>query len=85
VTRAPLTIAWIRERVARNEYLVTLHADQEPRNDLLSIFDIEAALRDGEMIEEYPEILAGLAAWCTGAARAETSTWCAAGTEAAGW
>ncbi len=34
-------INWIRERIVNNEYLITLHADQERRNDNLDIADVE--------------------------------------------
>ena len=45
---------WIRDRILRSEYLITLHADQERRNDNLEIADMEQAILDGTVIEEYP-------------------------------
>jgi hypothetical protein len=41
---AKLTLKWIREKIKKGEYLWTLHADQERRNDGLEIFEIEKAI-----------------------------------------
>jgi hypothetical protein len=50
-----MDIEWIRNRVAANEYIITLHADQERRNDRLDIGEVEAALQNGDIIEDYPD------------------------------
>ena len=52
---AKLTLKWIREKIKKGEYIWTLHADQERRNDGLEIFEIEKAILKGEVIEEYPD------------------------------
>ena len=50
-----LTLEWIQERVRCGEYLLSLHADEERRADGLDIADLEEALLNGQMLEEYPE------------------------------
>lgn len=50
-----MEIGWVQQRINANEYLITLHADQERRNDRLDIANLEAALLAGEIIEQYPD------------------------------
>ncbi len=50
-----ISIEWIKERIGKDEYLITYHAETERRYDSLSILEIEQALIDGEILEEYPE------------------------------
>lgn len=50
-----LTVQWIRDRVATDEYLFTLHADEERRNEGLEISDIETVLKAGVILEDYPD------------------------------
>ncbi len=50
-----ISIEWIKERVGNDEYLITNHAETERRNDSLSVSQLEQALLDGEILEEYPE------------------------------
>jgi hypothetical protein len=50
----PLTTDWIRDRVASDQYLLTLHADEERRNEGLEISDLETALTTGVILEDYP-------------------------------
>ena len=49
-----LQLAWIKERISKDEYLYTLHADEERRNDGLSIAEVEEALLQGQILENYP-------------------------------
>lgn len=49
-----LELAWIQERVRKNEYLYTFHADEERRNEGLSIAEVEEALLNGRILEDYP-------------------------------
>lgn len=51
----PLTIEWIRDRVTTEEYLLTLHADEERRNEGLEIRDLETVLTTGVILENYPK------------------------------
>jgi hypothetical protein len=48
-----LQLSWIQERIGRNEYLYTLHADTERRDDGLSTTDVEDALLSGTILEDY--------------------------------
>lgn len=50
-----MDIEWIREKVASGQYLWSLHADQERRNDNLEISDVALALTRGKILEEYPK------------------------------
>ncbi len=50
-----ITKAWIKERIPKSEYLISKHADDERRNDNLSLDDLERALQNGDIIEEYPD------------------------------
>ncbi len=45
----------MRERVQRSEYLLSLHADEERRNDGLGLADIERTLLAGRVLEDYPD------------------------------
>lgn len=49
-----MDIEWIQGKVASGQYLWTLHADEERRNDSLSISEVEIALKSGIIIEQYP-------------------------------
>jgi len=49
----PLTGAWIRERVRTRQYLISKHAEDERRNDGLSLSDIEQVLLNGAIVEHY--------------------------------
>ncbi|MFQ5830105.1 MAG: DUF4258 domain-containing protein [Candidatus Methylomirabilia bacterium] len=46
---------WIRERVETDQYLLTIHADEERRNDGLEMADLETVLTGGVILEGYPE------------------------------
>ena len=45
----------LKECVKHNEYVVTLHADEEMDEDELSIFDVERAILDGDIIERQQD------------------------------
>ncbi len=55
-----LKISWIKQRIEKEEYIWTLHADQERRSDNLEIQEVEKAIIGGEVLEEYLSILAVL-------------------------
>ena len=38
-----------------NEYLFTMHGDQERMNDNLTISEVEEAILSGRILENYPE------------------------------
>lgn len=49
-----LQLSWIQEQIRANEYLYTLHADTERRDDGLSTADVEHAVLSGAILEDYP-------------------------------
>ena len=51
----PLRTDWIAERVELSEYVFTRHAQEERLKDWLSIWEVEEALRNGVIIENYPD------------------------------
>jgi hypothetical protein len=46
----PDTLKQLKECVRHNEYVATLHAEEEMDEDELSIFDIERAILTGEIV-----------------------------------
>lgn len=50
----PLELAWIQERIQKNEYLYSFHADEERRHEGLSTAEVEQALLNGQILEDYP-------------------------------
>lgn len=48
-----MDIEWIRAQIRHNQYLWTLHADEERRHDGLEIHDVEQVLLDGKVLEVY--------------------------------
>jgi len=50
-----LSLSWITARVRQNQYIITRHAETERRNDALSIAQMEEALVNGVILEDYPD------------------------------
>jgi len=50
-----ITIEWVKERISKNEYYYSRHADTERMNDDLTIAEVEAAILNGRIIEEYED------------------------------
>jgi hypothetical protein len=50
-----MNIEEIRTRVRANEYVYTQHADIERRADELTFSQIEKALLNGQILEQYPD------------------------------
>ncbi|MBF0204137.1 MAG: DUF4258 domain-containing protein [Desulfamplus sp.] len=48
-----ITIEFIRNEIEKQSYELSLHADNERLNDELTISEIEFALNNGEIIENY--------------------------------
>jgi hypothetical protein len=44
-----------KECIRLNNYIVTMHADEEMDEDELSIFDVETAILSGEIIERQKD------------------------------
>ncbi len=61
-----LEISWIKLCVQKNEYYFSKHADQERKNDNLTINEIEQALQSGNIIEQYPDTGRGLSCLVVG-------------------
>jgi hypothetical protein len=66
-----LQLSWIQERIRTNEYLYTLHADTERRDDGLSTVDVEDALLSGAILEDYPNDPRGPSCLVCGSARSQ--------------
>jgi len=45
----------IRDKIRRNEYVLTYHARKEMNDDNFSIFDVERGILSGEIIERQQE------------------------------
>ncbi|MBI3268321.1 MAG: DUF4258 domain-containing protein [Planctomycetes bacterium] len=71
---AGLSIEWVRARVRASEYLFTLHADEERRNDSLDILEVETAMLSGTILEDYPGVRVGRRASYTGGLGRPTCT-----------
>jgi len=49
------TLHKIRDKIRRNEYIVTYHARKEMNDDNYSVFDIERGILTGEIIERQKD------------------------------
>ena len=49
-----MDIAWIRQQVRSGNYEFSGHADDERQAERISIADVEGALLNGEILEDYP-------------------------------
>ena len=49
-----MDIEWIKQRVRSGNYEFSGHADDERQAKRISIADVEGALLDGEILEDYP-------------------------------
>jgi hypothetical protein len=52
-------INWIRIKIEKCEYYFTNHGEQERQNDNLSIAEVEEALLNGMVLEEYRDDIRG--------------------------
>lgn len=50
-----MIIAWIKSKIIEGEYEFSAHADEERQADKLMIGEIEDALLEGEILEDYPD------------------------------
>ncbi|MEA1916526.1 MAG: DUF4258 domain-containing protein [Campylobacterota bacterium] len=50
-----MTIKFIRKKVEDNNYFFSKHADDERKNDNLTILEIEEAIFSGQILENYSE------------------------------
>ena len=49
------TLQRMREKVRRNEYVMTAHARKEMNNDNFSIFDVERGILNGNIVERQSD------------------------------
>ncbi|MCI0417420.1 DUF4258 domain-containing protein [bacterium] len=49
-----MEITEIREKAAREEFEISLHAEKERYAENISIRDLESAISNGEILEDYP-------------------------------
>lgn len=45
----------MQEKIRARQYVMTLHAEEEMNNDGLTIFDIERAILNGEIVERQED------------------------------
>ncbi|RPJ13855.1 MAG: DUF4258 domain-containing protein [Desulfobacteraceae bacterium] len=50
-----MTIDEIKEKIGKNQYEYTLHAEIERKTDDLTFYQIEEAILAGEILEQYPD------------------------------
>ncbi len=50
-----MDIQWIKDKIANDEFFLSLHGDKERQNDNLSISEIKEALMNGIIIENYDD------------------------------
>jgi hypothetical protein len=48
-------IEWIIKKTRENQYYFSKHADAERQNDNLTIEEVEEALVQGRILEQYPD------------------------------
>ena len=50
-----LRIEWIQERVLKDEYYYSGHAEQERQKDNLTLAEVEEAIQSGRVLEQYKD------------------------------
>ena len=50
-----LASEWIRDRVTRSEFYFSKHGDQERQKENLVLAEVEEALANGRILEQYPD------------------------------
>lgn len=50
-----LDIIWIKKCVQKGEYYFSKHGDQERQNDNLTVIEVEEAILNGIIIEQYQD------------------------------
>ncbi|HFD13471.1 MAG TPA: DUF4258 domain-containing protein [Crenotrichaceae bacterium] len=68
---------WIKAKTRNSEYFVSRHGDQERQNDNLTITEIENALLNGKILEQYPDTGRGESCLVVGFTEyGKTNTYC---------
>jgi len=47
-------LAHIREKVLANEYEISIHAEREREAEHVTVSELEASVKNGELLEDYP-------------------------------
>jgi hypothetical protein len=50
-----MEIEEIKEKIMREEYEISFHAEKERYAEDITIFDLETAISNGEILENYPD------------------------------
>ena len=50
-----MKIQEIKENIRRDEYEISFHAEKERYAEDITIYDLETAIHDGEILEDYPD------------------------------
>jgi len=50
-----MEIGAIQEQVRQGDYEISYHAEKEPYAEDISLIDIETAILNGEVLEDYPD------------------------------
>lgn len=50
-----ITIEWVKKSITNEDYFLSRHADVERKNDNLTLTEIETAMINGLILENYPE------------------------------
>jgi len=61
-----LKIKWIQERIKKDEYYFSEHGDRERQEEDLTIKEIEEAILDGRILEEYEDAGRGVSCLVVG-------------------
>ena len=51
-----MDIREVQEKVERNEYEISFHAEKERYAEVITIPDLENVIYNGEILEDYPTI-----------------------------
>jgi hypothetical protein len=79
-----ITPDFIRAEIERQSYEISLHADEERLADILTVSDLEFALSDCAIIEQYPDDPRGESCLVTGLTPEEKSVHVVCGKNPAG-
>ncbi|MEK7450054.1 MAG: DUF4258 domain-containing protein [Planctomycetota bacterium] len=61
-----LSLEWLKERIRKNEFYFSKHADQERQNEDLTIQEIEEAVLSGRILEQYKDTGRGISCLVVG-------------------
>lgn len=62
-------LLWVKQRIRSQEYLLSRHAQTERLGEDIDVCDIETAVLQGKMLEDYPDDPRGHSALISGSGR----------------